>query len=178
MFCCKTKMKPLYWFTLKHTHSLQVLSLCQLSLLTLFSVETSIHPLSVTALSHLWGHRVFAGANPSCLWARASRLYKSPAHCRFLRDGRDCHAKCQPDIRSKPGFSILLKETSTWSSAWTNTIPITSLPALPAETHAWVFFCYIFEKYLNIPAAINKSNALMRKILIFIHLQHFQLNFS
>ena len=70
-----------------------------------------IHPLSVTASTLLWGHRFFfAGANPSCLWARAGyNLDKSPAHHRALTDGRGCHARCQLYIRSNLGFSILLK---------------------------------------------------------------------
>ena len=57
-------------------------------------------------------------------------LDKSPAHRR---------ARCQLHIRSKSGFNILLKDTSTCSSAqpgagiWTNDLPITSWPALPAE---------------------------------------------
>ena len=62
-------------------------------------VHPSIHPLSVTALSLLWGHGVlfcfFAGAKPS--WRG--------------------HARCQLYIRSNLGFSIVLKDTSTCSSA-------------------------------------------------------------
>ena len=98
----------------------------------------SIHPSIVTALSLLWGRGVFAGANPSCLWARAGyTLDKTPAHHRALTDGRGHHARCQLHIRSNLGFSILLKDTSTCSSAqpragiWTSDIPLTSQPARP-----------------------------------------------
>ena len=43
---------------------------------------------SVTASSLLWGGGGFAGASPSCLWARAGyTLDKSPAHRRALTDG-------------------------------------------------------------------------------------------
>ena len=53
---------------------------------------------------------VFAGANPSCLWAGAG-MTKSPAHC------RGCHARCQLHIRSNFGFSILLgfEPATFWS---------------------------------------------------------------
>ena len=96
---------------------------------------------SVTALSLFQGVTgVFAGANPSCLWARAGcSLDKSPAHRRALTDGRGRHARCQLHIRSNLGFSILLKDTSTCSSAqpgagiWTSDLLISSRPALPAE---------------------------------------------
>ena len=76
--------------------------------------------LSVTTLSlFLWGHRVVAGANPSWLWTRAGySLDKSPAHHRILTDGRAHHARSQLHIRSNLGFSILLKDTSTCSSAF------------------------------------------------------------
>ena len=60
---------------------------------------------------------VFAGADPSCLLARAGcSLDKSPAHRKALTDGRGFHAKCQLLIRSNLGFSILLKDTLTCSS--------------------------------------------------------------
>ena len=71
-----------------------------------------------------------AGASPSCLWAIAGYLDKSPAHRRDLTDGR-CHARCQLHIRS----SFLLKDISTCSSAqlWTSDLLMTSRPALPTE---------------------------------------------
>ena len=101
------------------------------------SIHPSIHPLSVTALSLLWGRRVFAGANPSCLWAKAGyTLDESSAHCRALTDSRGRHARCQLHIRSSSGFSILLKDNSTCSSAqpgagiWTSDLPITSRPEI------------------------------------------------
>ena len=58
------------------------------------------------------GLRVFfAGANPSCLWARAGyTLDKSLAHLM-------AEAAMQGAIRSNLGFSILLRDTSTCSSA-------------------------------------------------------------
>ena len=72
-----------------------------------------------------------AGASPSCLGARAGyTVDKSPAH---HQRGYQLH------IRSNLGFSILLKDTSTWGSAqpgagiWTSNLPITNQPALPPE---------------------------------------------
>ena len=49
-------------------------------------VHPSIHPLSVTALSLLWGRRIFVEANPSCLWVKAGySLDKLPVHHRWQR---------------------------------------------------------------------------------------------
>ena len=107
-----------------------------------FTVNRDIHPLFYGVMG------IFAGANPSCLWASAGyTLPPLPAYHRALTDGRGCHTRCQLHIRSNLGFSILLKDTSTCSSAqpgagiWTSNLPITSQPALPAQlqplTETW-----------------------------------------
>ena len=112
----------------------------------------SIHPLSVTTSSLLWGHGGFYWSQSQpCLWVRAGySLDMSPAHRRALTDGRGRHARCEPHIRSNLGFSILHKDTSTCSSAQpgagilTGDLPITSWPALlaepqpPLKTFNWV----------------------------------------
>ena len=95
---------------------------------TLAFSPLACHPSSLTALSLLWGRWVFC-------WSQGQG---TPAHHRALTDGRGCHARCQPHIRSNLGFSILLKDTSTCSAQpgagiWTSNLPITSRPALPAE---------------------------------------------
>ena len=55
----------------------------------IISSKISIHPLSVPALSLLWGSGGFC-------WSQSElSLSKSPAHCRVLTDGRGCHARCQ-----------------------------------------------------------------------------------
>ena len=71
----------------------------------------------------------------------------SHSHTYSYTNGRGCHARCQLHIRSNLGFSILLKDTSTCSSAQpegaeirTSNILITRQPALPP-----VICCFAFQ---------------------------------
>ena len=91
--------------------------------------STSRHVIVRNRLSLSMGSRgVAAGANPSLVSGRGQG---TPWISRQLIAG--------PSLVSNVGFSILLKDTSTCSSAlpgagiWTRDLSITSRPALPAE---------------------------------------------
>ena len=68
-------------------------------------------------------------------------------HTHSYTDGRYRHARCQLHIRSNLGFSILLKDTSTCSSAQpgiqTSNLLITRRPALPPEIQLPQCFLYL-----------------------------------
>ena len=77
------------------------------------NIHHNIHPTSTVCNCFI----PFMGLRGFCCWSLS--LDKSPAHHRALTDGRWCHARCQLHLRSKSGFSMLLKcwWDSTCSSA-------------------------------------------------------------
>ena len=96
------------------------------------------------------------GADPSCLRARAGySLDKSPARGRALSDGRGLHARCQPHIRSNLGFSILLKDTLTCSSAQLDLLyPLSHrrpncIPMFPKKSFHSLYSNMFLKTFLN-----------------------------
>ena len=67
-------------------------------------IHTSIHPSSVTALSLLWGRRVFAG------WI----LDKSPTHRRALTDGREHQEQFRVQYLAQGHFNMQLSSAQLY----------------------------------------------------------------
>ena len=80
-------------------------------------------------------------------------------HTHSYTDGRNCHARCQLHFRSNLGFSILLKDTSTCSSAQqTSNLLITRRPALPPEIQ--LPRCFLYLLLPGLPLLISAGQQL------------------